>query len=847
MSVRFAFLAVFLCVVRAGVSVAQDVDIRTVETSSEGVVVEITVDWPASMQALVDSAAVEAFTVSSARMLSFGISTVSETIELPSNDVPGLSLLASAYDELDFPVGDTLVVQETSGPVVWLDGLGTSQGRYLINLGVRLLVYEDGVIRRYRQVRASVRYASGAGRQVVASRFVASRRNDNPHLAVEESVLANGVVYKIPVYNTGLYRIDRDFLAALPDFPSPDAIDPDRVAIYGNGGAPVPALNSVPRPADLVEQPAYRSGGGDGSFDAGDAVVFYGKGPYGWTYGEEGWEHYVHPFSNENYYFVKILDEDAALPVSEPFPAYTGLETRYEAEGRYMVDFDEYIWSKKHGSGHTWVMTPIRAGDSRVLIENLMPPGRMQGPVRYQARVAIFSNPRASVRFESDGALAGSFQAARSVGIGEVDPTAIPGVAVFERDTGAGEPLHLSIRLDGDAENDAQAAVDWVRVFYPQRLRADGDSLYFSTPGGQVGTFEFALEGFTAEPLVWDVTEPGHVRSLAVRQVGNAWRVQTQVTDASAPRELAAFRPSASRPFRAEGARVTSQNLHGLAAYPDFVIVAPDAFRSAAEELAEHRRRDGLDVLVADIRQIYNEFSGGLADVRGLRDYLRFLYDRGNEAGKPLRYALLFGDGHFDYRNLGGGDDRAALANWIPPYETEESFHPIESYTSDDYFALLDADEGVWGSPPNQPRYVSRERVDLGIGRFPVQTAEEAAVMVAKIKHYENPATYGPWRRQYLLVARRCVQRTPGSERKLSGSAYAEYGCGGRTACAGVSADRPAQGVRHFFPTGIRQRLAPARGRAENQRVHSGRRRTGHELQRARGRIRSCPGKSFHP
>lgn len=752
MSVRFAFLAVFLCVVRANVSVAQDVDIRTVESSSEGVVVEITVDWPASMQTLVDSAAIEAFTVSAARALSFGLPAVSETIELPSKDTPGVSLLASAYDELDLPVGDTLVVQETSGPVVWLEGLGTSGGRHLVNLGVRLLVYEDGVVRRYRQVRASVRYASGAGKQGVASRLVVSRRNDNPHLAVTESVLANGVVYKIPVHTTGLYRIDRDFLAALPDFPSPDAIDPDRVAIYGNGGAPVPALNSAPRLADLVEQPAYRSGGGDGSFDAGDAVVFYGKGPYGWTYGEESWEHYVHPFSNENYYFVKILDDDAALPVSEPFPAYTDIETRYETEGRYMVDFDEYMWSRENGTGHTWVMTPIRAGDSRLLVENLMPSGLVQGTVRYQARVAIRSNPAATVRFESNGALAASLRAAKSVLFDhEVAPVAVPGIAQFARDAGANEPLHLSIRLDGGAENDAQASVDWLRVFYPQRLRAAGDSLHFSTPGGQTGTFEFALEGFTAEPIVWDVTEPGQVSHLAVRQVGNTWRVQMQVADASAPRELAAFRPSAARPLRAEGARVASQNLHGLAAYPDFVIVAPDVFRSAAEELAEHRRGDGLDVLVADIREIYNEFSGGLTDVRGIRDYLRFLYDKGNEAGKPLRYALLFGDGHFNYRGLGLGNE-ALLENWIPPYETEESFDPIESYTSDDYFGLLDADEGIWVWPGNS-RSEGRERVDIGIGRFPVQTPEEAAAMVAKIKHYENPVTYGSWRKQYLLVA----------------------------------------------------------------------------------------------
>lgn len=418
-----------------------------------------------------------------------------------------------------------------------------------------------------------------------------------------------------------------------------------------------------------------------------------------------------------------------------------------------MVDFDEFMWSKENGTGHTWVTLPIRAGDSRPLIENLMLPGRVQGAVRYETRVAIRSNPAATVRFESDGAFVGSLRAARGISFdSETDLIAVPGIAVFERDMGANEPLHFSIGLEGGAENDAQAAVDWVRVFYPQRLRAVGDSLHFSTPRGETGAFEFVLEGFSAEPLVWDVTEPGKVRSFAVRQVGNTWRVQVQVVDASAPRELAAFRPSTARPLRAEGVRVASQNLHGLAAYPDFVIVAPDAFRSAAEELAEHRRKDGLDVLVTDIRKIYNEFSGGLVDVRGLRDYLRFLYDRGNEAGKPFRYALLFGDGHFNYRNLDLDPDEVVLENWIPPYETEESFKPIESYTSDDYFGLLDADEGTWAWPGDS-RSEGRERVDIGIGRFPVQTLEEAATMVAKIKHYENPATYGSWRKQYLLVA----------------------------------------------------------------------------------------------
>src|SRR5690606_15057887 len=130
--------------------------------------------------------------------------------------------------------------------------------------------------------------------------------------------------------------------------------------------------------------------------------------------------------------------------------------------------------------------------------------------------------------------------------------------------------------------------------------------------------------------------------------------------------------------------------------------------------------------------------------------------DRAPDDASLFRYALLFGDGHFNYRNLGDAStQQATFENWIPPYETDESLDPRVTYTSDDYFGLLDDGEGVWawiGNPQNAS-IVSDEHVDIGIGRFPVQTAEEAAAIVRKIKHYESPATYGAWRTRYTFIA----------------------------------------------------------------------------------------------
>jgi hypothetical protein len=60
-----------------------------------------------------------------------------------------------------------------------------------------------------------------------------------------------------------------------------------------------------------------------------------------------------------------------------------------------------------------------------------------------------------------------------------------------------------------------------------------------------------------------------------------------------------------------------------------------------------------------------------------------------------------------------------------------ESLTPTISYASDDYFGLLDLDEGAWASSAS-------DALDVGIGRFVVRTLEDAKVVVDKIYRYEN-------------------------------------------------------------------------------------------------------------
>jgi len=110
------------------------------------------------------------------------------------------------------------------------------------------------------------------------------------------------------------------------------------------------------------------------------------------------------------------------------------------------------------------------------------------------------------------------------------------------------------------------------------------------------------------------------------------------------------------------------------------------------------------------------------------------LYDRaGNDTARMPRYLLLMGDGSFDPKGRDG-----EKSNFISTYQSNESNSPTVSYTSDDFFGLLDANEG--GDITNQS-----QKLDIAVGRIPVATESEAWDVVNKIKNYKD-------RRQQLLV-----------------------------------------------------------------------------------------------
>lgn len=723
---------------------AQKFEARLLSDDGTTAHVEFTASWPRSLKETVDSSGITLWDAGILNRITDGSNEYSFELTLGISGQPVVRVIDRAYEEIPVTIasgkGSFAARQEVSAV-----GLGTYRKKKVVSISASFFSFQadEGRIRRY------TRFLVAVTRVAVTSQNLASTStgpSTNPHLLVTRSQLADGTVFKMSIVEEGMYRIDRDLLEALGL--NPDTIDPNSLHVYGNGGAPLPALNSAFRHADIVENGIFRRGGGDGRFDQGDVILFYAAGPSGWQYRASEWEHYVNPFSAENIYFLKIGDADGAPVPEDPFPQFSGTTVFTTVLGRFVVDFEERLWARDHGSGHDWMSQTIRSGGVRSLLSGVALPGFSGGTLSFKARVAIASNPRATVAMISGGDVLKQVTAHWVILRRAEDPSAWPSTISFQKTLSAGQTVDLDMRLLPQI-NEPEAAADWVRIFYDRDLSAVGGMIRFSSVPKTSGRHTYRLSGFTRTPTVWDVSDPANYRALGTSSSGNTTDFQIDLPAGSIPREFVAFTESAAEPIPvAAFTLVPNQDLHGITTFPDFVIVTPLAFENAANRLADRRREEGLDVQVVDIEKIYNEFSGGLKDARAIRDYLKFLYDRATDDASMLRYALLFGDGHYDYRSLAGKqqDD-----NWILPFETEETLNTDASFTSDDYFGLLDDNEGTW--PYVNFATISNERVDIGIGRIPAGFPAQAELIVDKIFQYENPDTFGPWRSTYLAIA----------------------------------------------------------------------------------------------
>jgi len=114
---------------------------------------------------------------------------------------------------------------------------------------------------------------------------------------------------------------------------------------------------------------------------------------------------------------------------------------------------------------------------------------------------------------------------------------------------------------------------------------------------------------------------------------------------------------------------------------------------------------------------------------------MKYLKQKGT--ARQLKYLLLFGDGSYENRTL-----PPANPNFIPTYQSQNSTVVVSSFTSDDFYGLLDDGEGE-----------AEGSLDIGIGRLPVADTAQAGIQLEKIVSYLDNANMGDWKNIICLTA----------------------------------------------------------------------------------------------
>lgn len=550
-----------------------------------------------------------------------------------------------------------------------------------------------------------------------------------------QSVLATGKWYKIAVEKNGVYKISYKAFKKMGFDVS--KTDPRKIKIYGNEGGMLPQPNQTPRPEDLAENAILVNGEADGKFNSNDFILFYAQGAdkYYFDQSKEIFSYEKNLYADKNYYFVTVgetngkrITTDAAVPGN--LPVINSFENFFYHE------LDEYseLKSGREWFGERFDLTPELTLDAD--IKNVVPGSTLKLVSGVMAKAFATSSFSVSVN--------GTQSLVQSVPPIPNDRYAVKGAV--RNDT---------VSISADAVSAPDKSIQKIKYTYTkapsglsvgflnfvllqatQQLKLDGSQTIFRSSGSlenPASRFEIASSSSSAS--VWDISNP-YEPILIPSTFNNSTTSFNAVT--SVLKEFVIFTTDVQAP-ELEG-KIENQNLHGLPA-PRLLIISHPDFKSEIERLAEYRNSRNISTAVVTTEQIYHEFSSGRQDVTALRDFIKFLYDK---SPSTLKSVLLAGKGSYDYKKRVIDN-----INFVPVYESRNSLHPVDSYSSDDYFGFLENNEGLWSESP-----AINHTMDISVGRIPVKSVKEARHVVDKIIRYESEAELqGYWQKEIAFVA----------------------------------------------------------------------------------------------
>jgi len=579
------------------------------------------------------------------------------------------------------------------------------------------------------------------------------QRLSSSYLFKNNSVLANGEWYKIGITKTGFHRIDKTLLAKMGL--NTAVINPKNIRVYGNGGQMLPELNSAFRYDDLEENAIQVIGEGDGKFDDNDYVLFYAHDANQWINTGSKSNLRFRPnkniYSDTSFYFINV-------DIS-PGKRIANVASISNTPNKITSTYDYYNFSEQN------LINFVKSG--RQFYGEYFDVTNNYGFYWQDGNFVVGDTIYSEVTMAGRGANGGVYQITGAglnfttstgpVNVGDYLADYVD-VQTKESKSLLTDPNAISLDISKLTSN-CIAWLDKIIVNARRNLVITSKQFQFRdsrvTAPGNICSFNLS-NSLSEQPVIWNVTN--RINPYVQQYNTNGNNISFNA-NADSLNNYAVFSGS-DLYVPTFVAKVANQNLHSLQ-QADYVLITHPMFVSQAQRLgALHQQREGLSYVVVDVDQIYNEFSSGRPDICGIRDFIRMLYSRNIASGKQVKYVALVGDGSYNNidRNL------TTNSNVIPTYQTLDSKSFLNSTTVDDFYGLMDPNEGLNAE--------SVGSIDIGVGRLVCKTLVEVTNVIDKIENYYkgdasfqiqdtppencnavNGSTMGDWRNWAVYVA----------------------------------------------------------------------------------------------
>lgn len=547
------------------------------------------------------------------------------------------------------------------------------------------------------------------------------------HTFAASSALAQGKWVRISIPETGIYQITDAELRRM------GFADPSKVGVFGFGGEMLDEAFSKPHLDDLPEVALYRD-------EAKKRILFYGKGVTKWSYSDNRFIHRNNPYAREGCYFLHVKEEGMPLQIATvdsdtQNPA--AFATTYQDYALHEADLTSLANTGRELYGESFVYT--RAQNFKFAM-----PGITNDLATVEVDFAI-NSPDVGNTLKATVTGAPDFTELKlPTGVGKYQIAKKSMLRATWNPTS--ETPNVSLLYKPGGNNTKVASLNYIRINATRQLQISGNYQFFRNPTASAYRFDGAT--WSSNFQIWDLSQ----RQTPVRVNHFMHAGQPAFSRPHKGGEYAVLDLDLTFPGVTKLGEVQNQNLHALP-QTDMVIIVQPKLRAQAERLAQYRRtHDGLHVTVVTPQQIYNEFSSGTPDATAYRLFLKMFYDRSVTQGTPPAYLLLFGDGGVDNRGMESSRWKpAVMENFLLTYQSDPSLVEVDSYVCDDYFGFLDDNEG--GKTDNDGQYtLISDVLDLGIGRLPVRTLEEAKNVVDKIINYSDNKVIGRWKNNLCFL-----------------------------------------------------------------------------------------------